>query len=217
MRGGGFRGGAPGGGRGFGGGGGRGFGGGGGMGGGRGFGGGRGGGGRGGFNAEPDPPEQIMLIGKYIHTAEGDMLYSVPVKDIVPRFNTFIYTKEKAKIGKIDEVLGTTTDVMFSVKPIPGVQPSSFEAGAEAYISTTQTSPLRMFTDPPRPRGGRGRGGRGGGDRGGRGGSFGGGRGFGDRGGRGGSFGGGGRGSFGGGGRGSFGGGRGSFGGGRGF
>lgn len=208
MRGGGFRGGAPGG-RGFGGGaGGRGFGGG--MGGGRGFGGGRGGGGRGGFNAEPDPPEQIMLIGKYIHTAEGDMLYSVPLKDVVPRFNTFIYTKEKAKIGKIDEVLGTTTDVMFSVKPVPGVQPSSFEAGAEAYISTTQTSPLRMFTDPPRPRGRGGRGGRGGGDRGGRGGGFGGGRGFGggDRGGRG-SFGGGGRGSFGGGGRGSFGGGRG--------
>lgn len=213
MRGGGFRGGAPGGGRGFGGGagGGRGFGGG--MGGGRGFGGGGGrgfGGGRGGFNAEPDPPEQVMLIGKYLHTAEGDMLYSVPLKDIVPRFNTFIYTKEKAKIGKIDEVLGTTTDVMFSVKPFPGVQPSSFEAGAEAYISTTQTSPLRMFTDPPRPRGRGGRGGRGGGDRGGRGGGFGGGRGFGggDRGGRG-SFGGGGRGSFGGGGRGSFGGGRG--------
>lgn len=204
MRGGGFRGG-PGGGRGFGGG----------MGGGRGFGGGRGGdrggrGGRGGFNAEPDPPEQIMLIGKYIHSAEGDMLYSVPLQNIVPRFNTFVYTKEKAKIGKIDEVLGTTTNVMFSVKPIPGVQPSSFEAGAEAYISTLQTSPLRMFTDPPKPRGRGGRGGGRGGDRGGRGFGDRGGRGFGggDRGGRG-SFGGGGRGSFGGGGRGSFGGGRG--------
>lgn len=213
-----FRGGA-GGGRG----GGRGFGGGGGgFGGGRGFGdrGGRGGGagrggfggGRPGFNAEPDPPEHVVQIGKFLNSAEGDLLFSVTEPNKVPRFNAFIYTQQKAKIGKIDEILGSTDDVMFSAKPAEGVQPSSLQEGATAWISLTQINNTRQFTDPPPSRGRGGRGGRGGGDRGGRGGGFGG------RGGAGGGFGGGrgfgggaprGGGGFGGGGRGFGGGGRG--------
>lgn len=204
-----------GGGRGFGGGGGgRGFGGPRGGGGGRGFGGGgRGGGGRGGFNAEPDPPEQIELVGTFMNAAEGELVYKVVPAEVVPRFNAFVYSENKAKIGKIEEILGNTGDVMFSVKPVPGVQASSIAEGDKVFISPTQFSPMRMFTQPPKPRGRGGRGGgRGGGDRG---------RGFGgDRGGRG-SFGGGrggGRGFGDRGGRGSFGGGRGNFGGrGRGF
>ena len=178
--------------------------------GGRGFGG-RGGGGRGGGREmEPDPPEFVELIATFQNVAEGELIYKVCVPNVVPRFNAFVYTKQKAKIGKIDEILGNTSDVMFSVKPVPGVQGDSLNEGDELYISPTQISQMRQFTDPPKPRG---RGGRGrgsfGGDRGGRGGFRGG-----DRGGRG-SFGGGdrgGRGSFGGG-RGHFGGGRGSFGG----
>lgn len=206
--------------RGFGGrgGGGRGFGGprggGGGFGGGRGgggFGGGRGGGrgGRGGYSAEPDPPDHVEEVGTFMNAAEGELVYKVTVQGQVPRFNAFVYTENKAKIGKIEEILGNTTDVMFSVKPAPGVQAASLNEGDKVYISATQFSPLRMFTDPPKPRGRGGRGGGRGGDRGGRGGR--GGFGGGDRGGRGGF---GGRGSFGGGG-----GGRGSFGngGGRGF
>lgn len=201
--------------RGFGGdrGGGRGFGGGG-----RGFGGprgggdrggrgGRGGGGRGGFNAEPDPPETIELVGTFMNAAEGELVYKVVPNEVVPRFNAFVYSENKAKIGKIEEILGNTGDVMFSVKPVPGVQASSISEGDKVFISPTQFTPMRMFTQPPKPRG---RGGRGG-DRGGRGGGRGG---FGDRGGRG-SFGGGGRG-FGGGGRGGDRGGRGFGGGGRG-
>lgn len=198
----------------------------GGFGGGRGFGGprggrgggrGGGGGGRGGFNAEPDPPEQIQAVGVFMNASEGDLVYKVTVTGVVPRFNAFVYTENKAKIGKIEEILGNTSDVMFSVKPVPGVQASSINEGDKVFISPTQFSPMRMFTDPPKPRGRGGRGGRGGGG-GGRGG-FGGG----DRGGGRGGFGGGGRGrgSFGGGGggRGGFGGGgggRGGFGGGRG-
>jgi H/ACA ribonucleoprotein complex subunit 1 len=195
------------------GGGGRGFGGGGGgrgfgdRGGGRGFGGGRGGGrgGRGGYDMEPDPPEHVTLCGVYMNSAEGDLVYSCPVKLMVPRFNAFVYTKNKAKIGKTDEILGNVEDVMFSVKPEHGVQADSFKEGDECYISSMKMGPTRQFTDPPKPRGRGGRGGgRGGfGDRGGRGGGFGGGRGgFGDRGG----FGGRGGGGFGdrGGGRGGF-------------
>ncbi|AAZ10638.1 snoRNP protein GAR1, putative [Trypanosoma equiperdum] len=188
SRGGGFGGGRGGGGRGGG------FGGG--FGGGRG-GGGRGGGGGGGRSMEPDPPEQIVPIGTLLTASEGDLVYKVTASDSVPRFNAFVYGANKAKIGKIEEILGNTSDVMFSVKTVPGIQAESISAGDTIYISPTQISPLRMFTDPPKPRG---RGGRGGG-RGGRGG---------DRGGRG-SFGRGGRGSFGGGGGGG-GGGRGGFG-----
>ncbi|KAK7197114.1 nucleolar protein family a [Novymonas esmeraldas] len=210
-------------------GGGRGFGGprggGGGFGGGRG--GGRGGGGRGGYMAEADPPDHVEEVGTFMNAAEGELVYQVTVHGQVPRFNAFVYTENKAKIGKIEEILGSTTDVMFSVKPSPGVQAASLNEGDKAYISATQFSPLRMFTDPPKPRGRGGRGGGRGGDRGGGRGGFGGrgggrgGFGGGDRGGRGGFGGGdrGGRGSFGGGGRGSFGGGgRGGFGGrGRGY
>ncbi|RNF00511.1 snoRNP protein GAR1 [Trypanosoma rangeli] len=207
---------ARGGGGGFGRGGGGGFGGGGG---GRGFGGprgGRGGGGRGGRGggreAEPDPPETLELIGTFMNAAEGDLVYKVTIPEVVPRFNAFVYTENKAKIGKIDEVMGSTTDVMFSVKPVPGVQAGSISEGDSIFVSPTQITPMRIFTDPPKPRG---RGGRGGGGRGGRGANGGGGGRGNFGGGGGGNFGGGGRGNFGGGGRGNFGGGgRGNFGGG---
>jgi H/ACA ribonucleoprotein complex subunit 1 len=218
-----FRGGAGGGrggGRGFGGGaprGGGGFGGGGRGGGGGGFGGrGGGGGGRGGFNAEPDPPEQVIQIGKFLNAAEGDLLFSVTEPNKVPRFNAFIYTQQKAKIGKIDEILGSTDDVMFSAKPAAGVQASSLQEGSTCWISPTQINNTRQFTDPPPSRGRGGRGGRGGGG-GGFGGGRGGGGGFGGAGRGGGGFGAPrGGGGFGGGGRGFGGGGGRGFGGGRG-
>ncbi|PBJ69014.1 snoRNP protein GAR1 [Trypanosoma cruzi cruzi] len=184
-------------------------------GGGRGFGGprgGRGGGGRGGREAEPDPPESLELIGTFMNAAEGYLVYKVTIPEVVPRFNAFVYTENRAKIGKIDEVMGNTTDVMFSVMPVPGVQAGSISEGDKIFVSPTQLTPVRMFTDPPKPRG---RGGRGGGGRGGRS-ANGGGSSRGNFGGGGrGNFGGGGRGNFGGGGRGNFGGGgRGNFGGG---
>ncbi|KAG5494163.1 hypothetical protein JKF63_01998 [Porcisia hertigi] len=175
------------------------------------FGGGRGGGGRGGYMSEPDPPEHMEEVGTFMNAAEGELVYQVTTNGQVPRFNAFVYTENKAKIGKIEEILGNTTDVMFSVKPSPGVQAASLSEGDKVYISSTQFTPLRVFTDPPKPRGRGGRGGRGGGrggDRGGRGG-LGARGGFGGRGSFGGG-GGGGRGSFGGGGRGTFNGGAGS-------
>ncbi|CAD2214761.1 Gar1/Naf1 RNA binding region containing protein, putative [Angomonas deanei] len=157
---------------------------------------------------EPDPPEQIQHVGLFLNSSEGELVYQVVTQGQIPRFNAFVYTENKAKIGKIEEILGNTEDVMFSVKPAPGVQPASINEGDKCFISPTQFSPLRMFTDPPKPRGRGGRGGGRGGDRGGRGGGF--------RGGAGGFRGGaGGRGGVPGG-RGNFGGGRGSFGGGRG-
>lgn len=138
-----------------------------------------------------DPPEEVVQIGKYMHAADGELLFSVTQANKVPRFNAFIYTQQKAKIGKIEEILGSVDDVMFSAKPADGVQASSLDENTTAWIAPSQINGMRQFTDPPPPRGRGGRGGgRGFGDRGGRG--FGGGGSFGGRGGGGGGFSGGG-------------------------
>ncbi|EPY23840.1 H/ACA ribonucleoprotein complex subunit 1 [Angomonas deanei] len=73
--------------------------------------GGRGGGGRG--NMEPDPPEQIQHVGLFLNSSEGELVYQVVTQGQIPRFNAFVYTGNKAKIGKIEEILGNTEDVMF--------------------------------------------------------------------------------------------------------
>ena len=116
---------------------------------------------------EPDPPEQTMLCGKYLNSSEGELVYSVPIKGQVPRFNAFVYTQALVKIGRIDEVFGNIDDILFSVRPAPGVQPNSFTEGDEVYCSVTKIDPVEKIislSTPPAPtpsRGGRA-GGRGG-------------------------------------------------------
>lgn len=159
--------------------------------------------GRGGRPQEADPPERLEECGHFMNSAEGQMVFSFPSVGRVPRFNALVYKANKAKVGKIDEVMGNTEDVMFSVIPERGVQPTAFTKGDKIFCSPTQIMPTRFFTQPPpRARGGRGRG-RGSNDARGRGG-----RGSGDYGQRGrgsGGYGQGGRGSggYGSGGRGS--------------
>ena len=85
----------------------------------------------------------------------------------MPYFNGFVYLENKTKIGKVDEIFGPTTDLMFSVKPDDGVVPASFKKKDICYISPDKLLPLTRFTNPSKSsgsRGGRG-GGRGGGGR----------------------------------------------------
>jgi H/ACA ribonucleoprotein complex subunit 1 len=154
-----------------------------------------------------------------MHACENEMVYK-STNDKVPYFNAGAFLENKTKIGKVDEILGSINEVMFTVKPDAGVTATSFQPGDKVFISPDKLLPLSRFTEQPKKsaggagRGGRGGAGRGGGRGGGRGfgGGRGGGRGFG--GGRGGGFSGGrggGRGFSGRGGGRGFGGGRGRF------
>eukprot|EP00978_Attheya_sp_CCMP212_P012905 scaffold32195_cov41-Attheya_sp.AAC.2 len=92
----------------------------------------------------------------------------------IPYFNANVYLENKKKIGKVDEIFGPITNVMFTVKPDTGIVASSFKAADAVYIGTDKLLPITRFTQPG---GGGGRGGgRGRGAAGGRGGGRGGGR-----------------------------------------
>ncbi|KAH6653742.1 Gar1/Naf1 RNA binding region-domain-containing protein [Truncatella angustata] len=206
-----------------------------------GFGGGRGGGrgGGGGFGQRDfGPPAQILELGSFMHSCEGEMVCE-STNPKIPHFNAQVFLENKTAVGKLDEVLGPINQLYFTIKPSEGIQATSFKTGDKFFIGSEKLLPLEKFLPKPKPppgapkvkksRGGAGGFGRGGpirgGGRGGRGapGGFsrGGGRGgsgFGARGGgRGGSGGfsrGGGGGGFSRGGRGGGGGGFGGRGGG---
>merc|ERR1711934_499683 len=70
--------------------------------------------------------------------------------DKIPYFNAPIYLENKEKIGKIDEILGSITNVMFSVKTDEGVQASSYQDGDKVYINPMKTLPLERFLPQPK-------------------------------------------------------------------
>ena len=197
-------------------------------------------GGRGGFGGrtpmQQGPPQDVYEVGTFKHECEKDIVCNLTLDQKVPFFNAQIWSSDDSKkslIGKVDEILGSLTEVYFTIKTSEGVQAASFKSGDKFYIATDKTLPLDRFIPkpvvkgPPAPkpkkrkgpaggaRGGfsGGRGGARGGFSGGRGGSRGG-----FSGGRGGSRGGfsGGRGGSRGGFSGGRGGSRGGFSGGRG-
>ena len=58
----------------------------------------------------------------------------------VPYFNASIYLENIKKIGKVDEVFGRVDNVMFTVKPDPGVGLSGWEKGDKVFalVNTCQ-------------------------------------------------------------------------------
>lgn len=176
--------------------------------------------GRGGFQQRDfGPPAEVLEMGKFIHSCEGEMVCE-SINPKVPQFNAIMYLENKTSVGKIDEVLGPINQVYFTIKPSEGIQATSFKNGDKFYIASEKLLPMERFLPKPKPLPGapkvkkpsRGGGGFGGGFGGGRGaprgrggprGGFGGGRGaprggFGGRGGgRGGGGGFGGRGNSG--------------------
>ncbi|XP_044537577.1 H/ACA ribonucleoprotein complex subunit 1 [Gracilinanus agilis] len=157
---------------------------------------GRGGGGRGGFQKggyNEGPPENVVVLGEFLHPCEDDIVCKcITHENKVPYFNAPVYLENKEQIGKVDEIFGQLRDFYFSVKLSENMKASSFKKLQKFYIDPYKLLPLQRFLPrppgekaPPRGggRGGRGGSGRGGGGRGGRGG---GGRGGGFRGGRGG-------------------------------
>ncbi|KAE9188834.1 hypothetical protein PF004_g22388 [Phytophthora fragariae] len=126
-------------------------------------GGGRGGfGGRGGGFREPEgPPAFVVELGSFMHACENEMVYKSS-NDKVPYFNAGAFLENKTRIGKVDEILGSINEVMFTVKPDSGVSASSFQAGDKVFISPDKLLPLSRFTEKPgkKPAGAGGRGGR---------------------------------------------------------
>merc|ERR1711907_790565 len=68
----------------------------------------------------------------------------------IPYFNAPIYLENKEKIGKIDEILGSITNVMFSVKTDEGAQASSYQDGDKVYINPMKLLPLERFLPQPK-------------------------------------------------------------------
>jgi H/ACA ribonucleoprotein complex subunit 1 len=117
----------------------------------------------------------MVEVGQVIHECESEMVCKLTQADTkIPYFNANVYLENKKKIGKVDEIFGPITNVMFTVKPDTGIVASSFKAADAVYIGTDKLLPITRFTQPG---GGGGRGGgRGRGAAGGRGGGRGGGR-----------------------------------------
>lgn len=172
------------------------------------------------------PPERVIEFGNYTHPCQNQLIIKSSLDD-VPFFNAPIYTEDKHKIGKVDEIFGSIKDYYISVELMENFFANSFKLNTKFYIDPAKLLPLSRFlskpTSGPKKSGPKGSsGGKGGGRRGGFGGGGNRGGGFGGGGNRGGGFGGGGsrsggfRGGGGGGGRGfRGGGGRGGFRGGR--
>ena len=56
-----------------------------------------------------------------MHEVESELLCKLTHKTgMVPMFNSGIYLENKTKLGKIDEILGPLTQIMFTVKLDPG-------------------------------------------------------------------------------------------------
>lgn len=106
-------------------------------------------------------PEQIVRIGKFIHECEDEMVFhviSLETSDsekqssvgarMIPHFNSIVYMENKKRIGKVDEVFGPINNIMFTVKPDPGILSKSFVKNDEVFIGTEKLIPISRFTDP---------------------------------------------------------------------
>lgn len=75
------------------------------------------------------PPERVVEIGVFIKQAEEEFLCKAThEKGMVPYFNAPIYLENKAKIGRVEEILGPVTDFFFTIKPDTGITAASYVA-----------------------------------------------------------------------------------------
>ena len=119
---------------------------------------GRGGGGR--FQRDEGPPAEIVEAGAVAHEVESELLCKWTLTDKVPYFNAGIYLQNKRKIGKVDEILGKVSELLFTIKMDPGVLSKSFQPNDLVFIGTDKLLPLVRFTDPNASKGRGGGGGR---------------------------------------------------------
>lgn len=114
---------------------------------------------------EEGPPEQIVEVGEVLHSCEENQVLCTATIDRIPWFNRNIYLENKSPIGKTDEILGTLTEFMFSVKVLDNMKAASFKPGTKVYMNPQYLFPKEKFTNPENSQPSR-RGARGGGRRG---------------------------------------------------
>merc|ERR1712093_381964 len=68
----------------------------------------------------------------------------------VPYFNAPIYLENIAQIGKVDEILGPITNVMFTVKMESNMAADSYSKGDKVYINPAKLLPMERFLPQPK-------------------------------------------------------------------
>lgn len=87
-------------------------------------------------------------MGTFLHSCEGEMIIK-STNEKVPYFNAGIFLENKTLLGKVDEIFGATTDLMFTVKTADGVVASSFKHGDKVYVDPLKLLPMSRFLPPP--------------------------------------------------------------------
>lgn len=87
-------------------------------------------------------------LGTFLHPCEGEMVYQ-STQTMVPYFNAPVFLETKSMIGKVEEILGPISSLMFTVKPVDGVVPTSFKAGDKVFIAPEKLLPLSRFLPKP--------------------------------------------------------------------
>jgi H/ACA ribonucleoprotein complex subunit 1 len=136
------------------------------------------GGGRGGFSGgggggyDSGPPEYVVELGFFMHSCEGEMVCRC-TNEKVPYFNAPVFLENKTLIGKVDEILGSITEVvrvflivplecscrnafgrhhceqMFTIKCGDGVVATSFKSNDKVYVGPDKLLPMSRFLNPP--------------------------------------------------------------------
>ena len=57
------------------------------------------------------PPDYVVELGFFMHPCEGEMVCRC-TNEKVPYFNAPVYLENKTPIGKVDEILGSITEVV---------------------------------------------------------------------------------------------------------
>lgn len=66
----------------------------------------------------------------------------------VPYFNAGVFLANKTQVGRVEEIFGPTTDVMFTVKCGDGVVATSFAPKDKLYVDPYKLLPMARFLNP---------------------------------------------------------------------
>lgn len=87
----------------------------------------------------------LVCFGSFAHACEGELVYKAIVPDQIPHFNAPVFLENKAQIGRVEEVFGPLSQVMFSVKPVPGVVSESVRPEDRIYVASDKLLPAAYF------------------------------------------------------------------------